>query len=108
MEIDAALVPVLDVGGTIDRSDAESVLKDIAEIKILVLNMASKVIDRAVQRFGGEGIAQNITLAMMCAHTRYLRLADGQDEVHVQQLGKTESKRGAALLKKIQWPVEES
>lgn len=102
MEIDAARLLVLNAADTMDRSDAKAALKDIAGIKILVPNMALKVIDRAVQSFGGEGMSQNTPLAMMWAHTRYLRLADGPDEVHIQQLGKMENKRGAALLKKIQ------
>jgi acyl-CoA dehydrogenase len=59
------------------------------------------VIDRAVQSFGGEGISQNTPLAKMWAKARFLRLADGPDEVHIAQLEKRENTRGKDLLKKI-------
>ena len=46
------------------------------------------MVGRVVQSFGGEEISQNTPLAMTWARTRYLRFADGLDEVHIQQLGK--------------------
>lgn len=103
MEIDAARLLVLNAAHTIDEADAKAAAAEIAEIKIMVPAVALQVIDRAVQSFGGEGISQNTPLAMMWAHTRVLRLADGPDEVHLQQLGKRENKRGKDLLKKLQW-----
>lgn len=102
-EIDGARLLVLNAAHTIDEADAKAAAAEIAEIKIVVPAVALQVIDRAVQSFGGEGISQNTPLAMMWAHTRVLRLADGPDEVHLQQLGKKENKRGKDLLKKLQW-----
>jgi acyl-CoA dehydrogenase len=103
MEIDAARLLVLNAAHTIDVSSAKEALAEIAEIKIMVPAVALQVIDRAVQSFGGEGISQNTPLAMMWAHTRLLRLADGPDEVHLSQLGKRENRRGPEMLKKIKW-----
>jgi acyl-CoA dehydrogenase len=103
MEIDAARLLVLNAAHAIDEADAKAALAEIAEIKIMVPAVALQVIDRAVQSFGGEGISQNTPLAMMWAHTRVLRIADGPDEVHLAQLGKRENKRGKDLLKKLQW-----
>ena len=44
--------------------------------------MALKIIDRAIQVHGGGGVSDDFPLAMMYAHLRTLRLADGPDEVH--------------------------
>jgi acyl-CoA dehydrogenase len=102
IEIDAARLMALNAAHTIDETDAKTALKEVAEIKVLIPAMALPVIDRAVQSFGGEGISQKTPLAYMWAQARVLRLADGPDEVHIQQLGRRENKRGPEMLKKIQ------
>jgi acyl-CoA dehydrogenase len=101
IEIDAARLLVLNAALAIDLADAKAALKEIAEIKILIPQMALTVIDRAVQSFGGEGVSQATPLAYMWAQTRTLRLADGPDEAHIRQLGRRENKRGPDLLVKI-------
>jgi acyl-CoA dehydrogenase len=64
--------------------------KDIsAMIKIVAPNMAQKVIDRAMQVLGGKGVGQDTYLPHYFAVARMLRLADGPDEVHMYQLGKS-------------------
>uniref|UniRef100_A0A8H7K8I2 Acyl-CoA dehydrogenase/oxidase C-terminal domain-containing protein n=1 Tax=Bionectria ochroleuca TaxID=29856 RepID=A0A8H7K8I2_BIOOC len=62
---------------------------------------ALNVIDRAVQAFGGAGVSQDTPLANMWAGIRTLRLADGPDEVHLQQMGKNENKRGKEATETI-------
>ncbi|RDW70089.1 putative acyl-CoA dehydrogenase [Coleophoma crateriformis] len=94
IEIDAARLIVLNAAIKIDAVGAKGALKEIAEAKVLVPSMALTVIDRAVQSFGGAGVSQDTPLANMWANIRTLRLADGPDEVHLQQLGKNENKRG--------------
>ena len=59
-------------------------------IKIVAPRMAQKVIDRAIQAFGGAGVSQDTPLAHLFAHARTLRLADGPDEVHLMSLAKQE------------------
>lgn len=54
--------------------------------------MALRVVDRAIQSYGAEGISQDTPLAETWAHLRTLRFADGPDEVHLQQQGKYEIK----------------
>jgi acyl-CoA dehydrogenase len=66
---------------------------EIAMIKIVAPNMALKVIDWAIQVHGGMGVSQDSPLAMMWAHQRTLRLADGPDEVHRNSLAKLELAR---------------
>lgn len=94
IEIDAARLVVLNAAIKIDAAGAKGALREIAEAKVLVPSMALTVIDRAVQSFGGAGVSQDTPLANMWANIRTLRLADGPDEVHLQQLGKNENKRG--------------
>ena len=61
----------------------------IAMIKIVAPNMAMRVIDRAIQILGGKGVGPDSYLAHYFAIARMLRLADGPDEVHMYQLGKS-------------------
>ena len=59
----------------------------------MVPNMALTVIDRAVQVHGAMGVCQDTPLASMWAHIRTLRIADGPDEAHLQQIGKRENRQ---------------
>jgi acyl-CoA dehydrogenase len=69
--------------------------KEIAAIKVAAPNMALRVIDRAIQAFGAAGVTTDFGLARMFAGARTLRLADGPDEVHRNQIGRLELKRWA-------------
>ena len=62
-------------------------------IKIAVPNMACQVIDWAIQVFGGGGTGNDFGLAAAYATARLLRLADGPDEVHRDQLARMEFKK---------------
>jgi acyl-CoA dehydrogenase len=64
--------------------------KEIAMIKIAAPNMACRVIDWAIQAHGGGGVTDDFGLAMAYANARLLRIADGPDEVHRNQIGKLE------------------
>jgi acyl-CoA dehydrogenase len=66
---------------------------EIAMIKVAVPNMAAKVIDWAIQAHGGGGTSNDFGLASAYAMSRLLRLADGPDEVHRNQIGKLELKK---------------
>jgi len=79
---------------TVGNKEARS---EIAMIKIAAPNMACKVIDWAIQAFGGAGTNNDFGLASAYATARLLRLADGPDEVHRNQLGRFELRRHADL-----------
>lgn len=66
---------------------------EIAAIKVAAPVMALEVIDRAIQVHGGGGVSDDFPLAMMYAHIRTLRLADGPDEVHKMSIAKMELKK---------------
>ena len=101
LEIDAARLVVLNAAIQMDDHGPKAALREIAEAKVLVPQMALTVIDRAVQSFGGAGVSQDTPLAYMWAGIRTLRLADGPDEVHLQQLGRAENRRAEAVTASI-------
>ncbi|KAK4189643.1 acyl-CoA dehydrogenase/oxidase [Podospora australis] len=101
LEIDAARLVVLNAAIKMDEEGPKAALKEIAQAKVLVPQTALTVIDRAVQSFGGAGVSQDTPLANMWAQIRTLRLADGPDEVHLQQMGRNENRRGQAVAAKI-------
>ncbi len=67
--------------------------QEIAMIKVAAPNMACKVIDWAMQVFGGIGTANDYGLGAAYATARLLRVADGPDEVHRNQIGRLELRR---------------
>ena len=67
--------------------------KEIAMIKVAAPVMACKVIDWALQAHGGGGVTTDFGTARAYAHARTLRLADGPDEVHRNQIARLELRR---------------
>jgi len=72
--------------------------KEIAAIKVIAPNMTCRVVDRAIQIHGAAGVSNDFGLAKAYASSRTLRLADGPDEVHANQIGRLE-------LKQYGWPA---
>ncbi|KAL5527322.1 hypothetical protein ACEPAG_6113 [Sanghuangporus baumii] len=101
-EIDMARVLVLSASIQIDKHQAKGALKEIGMAKFIVPSMALQVVDRAIQVFGAEGVSQDQILAELWAGLRTLRLADGPDEVHLQQIGQRELRRAPALRKQAE------
>lgn len=66
---------------------------EIAMIKVAVPQMACQVLDWAIQLFGGGGTSNDFGLASAYATARLLRLADGPDEVHRDQIARLEYKK---------------
>jgi len=96
-EIEAARMLVLSAALQIDKHKAKGAMKEIGIAKFVVPTMACNVVDRAMQAFGAEGLCQDQELASMYAQLRTLRLADGPDAVHIQQVGRMELKRAPEL-----------
>jgi len=69
---------------------------EIAMIKVIAPNMASQVIDWAIQAHGAAGVSDDFPLAYAFSTQRWLRLADGPDEVHRQSIAKLELARHLA------------
>ena len=88
-EIEQTRLLVLSAADKMDKVGNKEAKDLIAMIKIVAPNMALKVIDRAIQILGGKGVGNDTPLAHYFAAARMLRLADGPDEVHMSQLGKS-------------------
>ncbi len=91
-EIEQARLLVLKTAWLMDEKGNKAARKEIAMIKAVVPKMALKVIDRAIQTFGGAGVSQDTPLAFAWTIARMLRLADGPDEVHIESIAKMELK----------------
>lgn len=87
-EIEQARLLTLKAADAMDRIGNKAAREIIAQIKIIAPNMASSVIDRAMQMHGAMGVSQDSFLPRGFAYARMIRLADGPDQVHMSQLGK--------------------
>jgi len=88
--IDSARWLVLNAAYMMDTVGNKVAKAEIAMIKVLAPNMTLQVIDWAMQAHGGAGVSDDFPLAMMYAHSRTLRFADGPDEVHRNAIAKLE------------------
>lgn len=88
--IDQARLLTLNAARKMDLVGNKAARAEIAMIKVAAPNMACKVIDWAIQAYGGGGTNNDVGLASAYATARLLRLADGPDEVHRQQIGRLE------------------
>jgi len=88
--IEQARLLTLKAAYLMDTVGNKAARKEIAMIKVAAPNMALRVIDWAIQAHGGGGVSDDFGLARMWAHSRTLRLADGPDEVHRNQIGQLE------------------
>ena len=91
--IDQARLLVLKAAYMMDTVGNKEARKEIAMIKVAAPNMACQVIDWALQVHGGGGVTSDFGLAFAYAHARVLRLADGPDEVHRNQVARLELRR---------------
>jgi acyl-CoA dehydrogenase len=90
--IDQARLLCLHAAHLMDTVGNKHAKAEIAMIKVVAPNVSGKILDWAIQSFGGGGVADT-WLAMSAAHQRTLRFADGPDEVHRDQLGRLEQKK---------------
>lgn len=87
-DIEQARLLTLKAAYMMDKYGARQSKDLIAAIKIVAPNMACDVIDRAVQVHGGLGVSDDFPMAYAWVTNRFIRIADGPDEVHMYQLGK--------------------
>jgi acyl-CoA dehydrogenase len=73
-----------------DKVGNKSAQAEIAMIKVSAPNMALRILDDAIQAFGGAGVSSDAGLAEAYAHQRTLRIADGPDEVHARSIARIE------------------
>lgn len=90
MMIDQARLLTLKAAWMMDTAGNKVAKSEIAQIKVVAPNVACKVIDWAVQAYGGGGVCDDFPLAHFYGYARSLRLADGPDEVHRNAIAKIE------------------
>ena len=91
--IEQARLLTLKAAWLMDTVGNKEARKEIAMIKVAAPNMACRVIDWAIQAFGGAGVTADYGLAFAYSNARLLRLADGPDEVHRNQIARLEVKQ---------------
>ncbi|MHB1302884.1 MAG: acyl-CoA dehydrogenase family protein [Acidiphilium sp.] len=90
--IDQARLLTLKAAHMMDTVGNKEARAEIAMIKVVAPNIACKILDWTIQAFGGGGVADT-WLSTTYAHQRTLRLADGPDEVHRDQIARLEQRR---------------
>lgn len=95
--IEQARLLTLKAAYMMDTVGNKAAKAEIAMIKVAVPNMACKVVDWAIQAHGGGGTSNDFGLTSAYATARLLRLADGPDEVHRNQIARLELRKHTNL-----------
>jgi acyl-CoA dehydrogenase len=90
LRIDQARLLVLKAAWMMDTVGNKAARAEIAMVKIAAADMACQVVDWAIQAHGAAGLCDDFHLGQAYAHARALRIADGPDEVHRNQIGTLE------------------
>jgi len=95
IDIEMTRLLCLKAADMMDKVGNKTAQAEIAMIKVAAPNMALKIIDEAIQAFGGAGVSDDAGLAKDYANIRTLRLADGPDEVHNRAIARLEIRKYA-------------
>ncbi|MDE2577267.1 MAG: acyl-CoA dehydrogenase family protein [Hyphomicrobiales bacterium] len=93
IDIEMTRLLCLKAADMMDKVGNKAAKLEIAMIKVAAPRTALKVLDDAIQAFGGAGVSSDAGVAKNYAHIRTLRLADGPDEVHNRQIAQLEMRR---------------
>jgi acyl-CoA dehydrogenase len=98
IEIDGARLMVLHAAWKMDTEGKRAARQEISEIKVVAANVFMDVLDRAIQVHGALGVSDDLPLALMWRQGRWLRLADGPDEVHKMAIALRELRAAQARM----------
>ncbi|MFL6160102.1 MAG: acyl-CoA dehydrogenase family protein, partial [Marmoricola sp.] len=90
VEIDQARLLTLQASWLMDTRGNAAARSEVAAIKVVAMEVAHRVVDRAVQIHGAAGVSEDTVLARLFAITRALQIADGPNEVHLRTIGNLE------------------
>lgn len=96
IEINAARWMVYNAAWMLDQDmDART---QIAMVKVHAAETLGRVVDRAVQVFGGMGFCKELPIERYYRDARIYRIFDGTSEIHRTVIAKSTMKNGAALF----------
>ena len=96
IEINAARWMVYQAAWMLDQGfDAR---EQIAMVKVFAAETLGKVVDRAVQLFGGMGFCKELPIERYYRDARVYRIFDGTSEIHRTVVAKMAMKKGAVLF----------
>jgi len=93
IEIDQARLVTAHAAWKLDKVGNREAREDLSITKLVVPSMALRVVDRAIQVWGGAGVSEDTPLSWMYRYNRMLRIGDGADEVHKQVIARMELAR---------------
>ncbi|NWJ71082.1 acyl-CoA dehydrogenase family protein [Pseudonocardia sp. ICBG1122] len=95
MDIEQARLLVLKTAWLMDTVGNKGARVEISTIKVVVPRITARIVDRAIQVFGGAGVSNDLPLANYYAEARYLQIGDGPDEVHKRAVARRELRKYA-------------
>ena len=81
----------------VDRGDSD-LRMDAAIVKVQSTEMVARVVDRAIQLFGGMGLTKEMPFEYLARQVRILRIVEGPSEIHRWTIGKDLLKNGIPAL----------
>jgi acyl-CoA dehydrogenase len=93
VRIEQVRLLVLKTAWLMDTAGNRGARIEISAIKVAAADLATWVVDHAIQAHGGGGVSQDFILAQLYASARVLRLVDGPDEVHHMAIARRETRR---------------
>ncbi|RFA29957.1 acyl-CoA dehydrogenase [Alkalilimnicola ehrlichii] len=93
LEIEQARLLVLHAAWLLDTGGNEAARSAVAGIKVVVAQLQTRIVDRAIQVFGAMGLSPDTPLSYLWTWGRALRILDGPDEVHLRTVAREEMKK---------------
>jgi acyl-CoA dehydrogenase len=93
VRIEQVRLLVLKTAWLMDTVGNKGARTEVSAIKVAAPEVATWVIDRAIQAHGGAGVSQDTLLPELYAVARILQIADGPDEVHWMAIARRETRR---------------
>lgn len=90
IQIEQVRLLVLKTAWLIDNIGTKGARTEIAAIKVAAPNLLTSVADDAMQLFGAAGFTEDWPIASLYSMGRWLRIADGPDEVHRRSVARAE------------------
>ena len=90
IQIEQVRLLVLKTAWMIDNMGTKGARTEIAAIKVAAPNLLTSIADDAMQLFGAAGFTEDWPIASLYSMGRWLRIADGPDEVHRRSVARAE------------------